>query len=118
MPSPQSSRYRYRENDIYTYLLFPDHPAKLWISQLPWRIRQIEHLMISLQLFSRDPGGVQGSTGPCQTPQYPSEHEEKSIITVIANPIIRASAPVEASTRLLSIDKRESEYFVSDSSGP
>jgi hypothetical protein len=107
MPSPQPSRYRYRENDIYTHLLFPDHPAKLWISQPPWRIRQIEHLMISLQLFSREPGGVQGSTGHCETAQYPLDHREKSIITVIANPIIRASAPVEASTRLLSIENQD-----------
>src|SRR5262249_28463020 len=70
-PYPQTARYRYRENDIYTHLLCPDHPAKLWISKPSWRTRQIEHLMISIPLTSRDPGGVQGSTECRETPQYP-----------------------------------------------
>jgi hypothetical protein len=70
-PYPQPPRYRYRENDIYTHLLCPDHPAKLWISKPSWRTRQIEHLMISLLLSSRDPGGSQGSTERRETPQYP-----------------------------------------------
>src|SRR5262245_36762391 len=71
-PCPQPSRDRYRENDIYTHLLSPDHPAKLWISKPPWRTCQIEHLMISILLSSRDPWGSQGSTERRETPQYPS----------------------------------------------
>ncbi len=59
-PYPQPSRYRYREHDIYTHLLCPNHPAKLWISQPPWRTGQIEHLMISIPLSSRDPWGCAG----------------------------------------------------------
>src|SRR2546426_494570 len=33
---PSAFQYRYREHDIYTHLLGPDHPAKLWISKPPW----------------------------------------------------------------------------------
>jgi len=37
----------------------------------------------------------------------PPDHGEKSIIAVIANPIIHASAPVEASIRLLSLENKD-----------
>src|SRR6266571_79349 len=85
---PQSSRYRYRENDIYTHFLCPDYPAKLWISQPPWRTRQIEHLMISIPLSSRDSGVCRARQITVRHHSTPSDHGEKSFIAVIANPII------------------------------